>query len=384
MDQAKGVTAGFARECAIPSWLYVPITNLGTTKVTWGATDVAGANYVLEESTDPGFATSKVVYNGNETSVTLSGYLNGTYYYRIRATATGYNPSPWQAGTVGWTVNVACRALSWLYISQTNLGSNTLKWGATDVAGATYVLEESTDPGFTASKVVYSGSETSVTLTSYLNGTYYYRVRATATGYNPSPWQYGSNAWIVNVSLRNLSWLYVPGTSLSTTTLNWGATDIAGATYVLEESTDPGFATSSIAYSGTATSTTLSGRLNGTYYYRVRATATDYNPSAWQVGSAPWVVNVTLRGLSWLYVPGTSLSTNTLKWGATDLAGAIYVLEESTDPSFAISTEVYRGPSTSATLTGRASGSYYYRVHAILAGYNPSPIQAGSNEWTVN
>jgi hypothetical protein len=53
----------------------------------------------------------------------------------------------------------------------------------------------------------------------------------------------------------------------------------------------------------------------------------------------------------------------TVSWGS--VSGATeYVLQEDDNDSFASPTEVYRGPSTSTTITGRDVGTYYYRVQA--------------------
>ena len=50
--------------------------------------------------------------------------------------------------------------------------------------------------------------------------------------------------------------------------LNWQS-DIA-ADFVLEEATDPTFSQAKTLYQGPDTATLISGRANGTYYYRIR------------------------------------------------------------------------------------------------------------------
>lgn len=42
-----------------------------------------------------------------------------------------------------------------------------------------------------------------------------------------------------------------------------------------------------------------------------------------------------------------------------------YLLEESTDPSFTQSTILYEGPDTATLISGRADGTYYYRIRFI-------------------
>ena len=52
--------------------------------------------------------------------------------------------------------------------------------------------------------------------------------------------------------------------------VNWSTSPVA-TTYTLQEADNPGFASPTTAYAGAATSTDISGRFPGTYYYRVRA-----------------------------------------------------------------------------------------------------------------
>jgi len=54
-------------------------------------------------------------------------------------------------------------------------------------------------------------------------------------------------------------------------TISWGTASGTVTAYELYEATNSGFSGQSKVYSGTALSTALSGRTNGTYYYRVRA-----------------------------------------------------------------------------------------------------------------
>jgi len=82
-------------------------------------------------------------------------------------------------------------------------GTYTLSW-ASGVAGATFVLEESTERDWSAGATVYTGKDTRYTLYGRRPGDYYYRVRAT-TPKGTSDWSNGvsvrvaaSNAWQLN------------------------------------------------------------------------------------------------------------------------------------------------------------------------------------------
>jgi hypothetical protein len=68
----------------------------GTYTLSW-ASGVAGASFVLEESTDRDWGASAPVYTGKETRYTLYGRRPGDYYYRVRAT-TAKGTSDWSNG----------------------------------------------------------------------------------------------------------------------------------------------------------------------------------------------------------------------------------------------------------------------------------------------
>ncbi|HEY5999092.1 MAG TPA: PKD domain-containing protein [bacterium] len=68
-------------------------------------------------------------------------------------------------------------------------------------------------------------------------------------------------------------------------------------------------------------------------------------------------------------------------WGASSTPEATYELQEATNPGFTAGLRaVYAGGLLAAQIAGRANGStYYYRVRALRAGWNPSPWVAGGN-----
>ena len=73
--------------------------------------------------------------------------------------------------------------------------------------------------------------------------------------------------------------------------INWGAATGTVTTYNLYEATNPGFSGQSLVYSGAGFSAALSGRGNGTYYYRVTA-CFDSDCSAFRTGSNGVIVTV--------------------------------------------------------------------------------------------
>jgi len=80
----------------------------------------------------------------------------------------------------------------------------------------------------------------------------------------------------------------VPASSITGSYIvSWGASSTTGVSYVLQEATNASFSTGlRTAYSGAATSASITGRSCGTtYYYRVKATKAGYTDSAWRTGS---------------------------------------------------------------------------------------------------
>jgi peptidoglycan/xylan/chitin deacetylase (PgdA/CDA1 family) len=85
----------------------------------------------------------------------------------------------------------------------------------------------------------------------------------------------------------------------------------------------------------------------------------------------------------WIDYPAASgTGSIAVRWEAVQ-PGATYVVEESADATFAISKEVFRGTATTATVTGRTNGTYWYRVKAKSPGYLDSSWRVGSRPCTV-
>jgi hypothetical protein len=156
--------------------------------------------------------------------------------------------------------------------------------------------------------------------------------------------------------------------------VSWSS--VVGAwTYDLEESTSPTFGSTTLVYSGSTTSYSITGRPDGTYYYRVRA-GNGAGQSTWTQGANGCVVQRMAPGApGFLSVPGNSSTGNyPLNWGSVPSA-SLYELEEDTASDFSGAAQIYRGASTNFQVTGRSSGTYYYRVRAVNV--------VGSSTWTV-
>ncbi len=181
-------------QLAAPATIWVRPNSLnGETAVSWGAVSSA-VTYILEESTGKGFdpAETKVVYTGSATSVAIQAHLNGSYYYRVKATAASYTDSEWKYGTNPCNVSRTAAAPTSIWVRPASAnGETAVSWGLSSTPGASYVVEESTDNLFSTPTVVYNGSTNLVKLPGHANGSYYYRVKAIADGFNESTWKTG-------------------------------------------------------------------------------------------------------------------------------------------------------------------------------------------------
>lgn len=85
--------------CA-PAWSVAPklesdteVSTAGYFRLQWGTNGTT--EFVLEESQQPSFTPSRVLYQGPDTARIISGRGNGDYYYRIRDVETRNGENVW-------------------------------------------------------------------------------------------------------------------------------------------------------------------------------------------------------------------------------------------------------------------------------------------------
>lgn len=128
------------------------------------------------------------------------------------------------------TINGAVAAPISITVPATNTtGSYTVSWAASTTVGATYTLEESSDPNFNLSTVLGTGlSVLSVDVTGKQTGTYYYRVKATKSPMVDSQWMSGINGCSVLLIPTSPNPIAPIGTiTVSNPTYTWS--DVVGA-----------------------------------------------------------------------------------------------------------------------------------------------------------
>ena len=363
-----------------PATITVPTitSTTGNFTVSWAAaTGVTGANYVLDVSTEGG-TTFTNAYTGTATSASITGLGNGTYLYRVKATLAPYTDSAYKTSAPVRVLLTAVAPATITVPTTSITGNFTVSWGASSTSGVTYVLEKSSD-GATYTQV-YSGTATSATITGLVGpATCTLRVKAIRTGYVDSAYKTATPV-TVTYTLVAPTTITVPTTTSTTGnfTVSWAAaTGVTGANYVLDVSTDGG-TTFTNAYTGTATTASITGLGNGTYLYRVKATLAPYTDSAYKT-STPVRVLLTAVAPATITVPSTSITGNfTVSWGASSTSGVTYVLEKSSDGATYI--QVYSGTNTSANITGLTGpATYMCRVKATRLGYVDSAYKTATS-----
>jgi hypothetical protein len=143
-------------------------------------------------------------------------------------------------------------------------------------------------------------------------------------------------------------------------TVSWSSVPKA-TTYVLEEDNDPAFPSPVVVYDEEATSTSVDGQAEGTYYYRVRA-VNSFGSSEWSATKSVTVGPPAAPKLEPIENDDGD-GTYTVHWSAV-AATTVYTLEEASTLAFTDTVEVYAGSDVSVEISGRDLGTYYYRVKA--------------------
>ncbi len=141
---------------------------------------------------------------------------------------------------------------------------------------ATYRVAEFGAPMLSYQGQRYEGSETQVAITDQQGGTWCYRVQANGSGWQ-GPWSAPGC-----VSVKPAAPVLLPINNPNHNgdyAVAWNA-PLGAESFILEESAQPGFTSASVVYRGAHASASVAGRLQGIYYYRVRAA----NPA----GAGPW------------------------------------------------------------------------------------------------
>lgn len=343
-------------------------SNDGSYTVSWTAS--AGADrYVLDESINGGGWIQ--IAEGSARTWSVTGKTDASYRYRVRACAmvcSGYSNIA--------TVSVALIPQGTPTLSAPAYdadGNFEVDWTAVPLAEAYELREQVGEDG--AWNEIADTPELTFDITGRAPGIYGYQVRAC----NPvgcADWNApGTVTVYVQVRPNQVPTLTVPEWGRSGSyTISWSRSD--GATvYVLEERVEDGAWTE--VYQGASRSQAFSGRAAGTYSYRAAAC----NPAGCTEPSATGSVEVVYAPTTAPVITAPAQNTDgsfTVSW--TAVAGAAkYRLEESANGG--AWTLIHDGSARSVARTGKAAGSYRYRVSACnAAGCGPLSAIATTTE----
>lgn len=286
-----------------PAGITVPVECLADPyTVSWEPSLTPGVTYQLQEATDARFVhRRRTVYRGRNTSVDLSGRVNGRkYFYRVRATRVNFVASRWVRAANAVQMKKPAQPPSALVVPATSAtGAYQVSWQASPTSGVTYEVEEATDAEFTTGlRTAYTGTLLKASIVGReFDVTYYYRVRANRTNWTPSVWVVGANGCLVAVPD-----LTVPGpvTDFTATPvashvdLSWvnpGDADLAGVKVLRRKDRFPASASDGIvACDVPGQACTDWGLASGTYYYAAFAYDGAHNFSAAAPAPAPVVI----------------------------------------------------------------------------------------------
>jgi YD repeat-containing protein len=332
----------------------------GTYSVSWSAPASATA-YDVQEQVNGG-AWTTIASDTIATSISRPGTTSGSYAYRVSAKNT-YGSRGWAtsgAVTVDITYGVLPDVPASLTVpaSSTN-GTAALSWSAASLA-TRYVLQQSANGGASWS-AVYDGSATGASVSGLADGSYRYQVQACNT-YGCSGWRAGSATLVVLYPPSAAPTLSTPAASnTGSYTVTWSGVP-GQVSYTLQEAANGG-AWTTVQTAGNTT-WAASGRINGSYAYRVQAC----NSS----GCGPWsatgttVVTYPPASAPTVSAPGSSNNGSyTVSWTAVSTATS-YTLQEQVNGG--AWTTLQSNGTTSAAVSGRGNGTYGYRAQACNVG----------------
>jgi YD repeat-containing protein len=158
--------------------------------------------------------------------------------------------------------------------------------------------------------------------------------------------------------------------------ISWGAATGTVTEYQLYEATNSGFTGQVQVYSGTGTSKAISGKGNGTYYYRVRA-CNGAICSGYRSGANGIVVNLAPPAApASIFGPaGQTTGNYSISWSSSTGATRYELWESFFGSAFS---KVYDGTNTVKSFSNKPDGEYRYKAKACNAagcsGYSPTKL----------
>ncbi len=298
----------------------------------------------------------------SSTSAVFTGLTANTLYYvDVKATSTGGSSAFLALGSAATLANAPSPA------APSNIQTNqiTANWGANgNPAGTNYQVEASTSNSFSVITTVVNTASLSAPLGGLSGNTQYFmQVRAFNQASVPSAFTaLASASTLENVPNAPSAAAF---SNLTPTSLqaNWTAVgNPADVIYTAILSSAPSPSTNGLAGNQTIPTTNFSATFsnlspNVLYFVEVKATSTGGSSAFSSLGSIATFANAPISASP------TNIQTNqiTANWGTNgNAAGTTYLVQASTDPSFASVTTGLTVTGSSATLTGLTANTLYF------------------------
>jgi YD repeat-containing protein len=364
VDTTYGVVPGKPASITVPT-----TSSTGAVTVTWSS--VPQVTYYVVTQTGPSGNTQ--AYNGPNTSVALTGLVDGSYTYAVHA-CNAYNCGGDQTTTSPLVVtHPPASAPTLTTPANNNTGSYTVSWTA--VATATYYILQELPSGGAWTQVQSSSSASWGA--SRGNGTYSYRVEACNAGGCSTQFS-APQTTVVAIPPQMPASISVPATSSGPTTVSWASSPTTTSYELLHSFNGGGW---SSVYTGSATSIVVNETVTGSYAYEVRACYSS-QCSAYKTTSSTVAVTIPPSSVPSLSVPSTSNNGQyTISWSGV-AAATSYQLQEQTN--YGGWYDVQNNGSTSWTPAPKNNGAYSYQVRACNAGGCSGWSAAGTVNVSLN
>nr|WP_284691772.1 DUF6531 domain-containing protein [Pinirhizobacter soli] len=353
LNRKSSVTDAGGASSAIPSVApsisVPPTSSSGNYTVSWN-TVTGAANYTLQQQVGGG--AWQTVQFMSATSWNAVGKSDGTYSYRVQAcNASGCGP--WSAVSTITVAVVPSAPTSITNPTSSTTGTYTFYWNPVPFA-TSYQIQESANGG--AWVTVYNGATSSGGVSGRTNGTYGYRFEScNANGcsdWSPSLYvtvaQPPASAPILTAPATNPTWNF---------TVSWTTVPTA-TSYNLYEQVNGG--AWSLLQSSNLTTWASLNKPNGTYGYQVQAC--NISGCSARTATSNVVVGHVPQGSTDMTGSATSTTGGySITWpGVIDATS--YILQEQVNGG--AWTTVQSGASGTWATSGRANGTYGYRVDA--------------------
>ncbi len=269
-----------------PTNITVPADDIdGVYSVSWGGSGGNLAYYELVETTASG---STILYTGLNETFFVTYRESGVYTYSVRACSQDACSQPVTGQVVVSLYDYNGQIRFFNYPEFDDTGSYTTMWLGYLITTQYFILEESTDSGFSVITKTFNipyqqdaSFRNSQLIDQDKNGYHYYRVRACfadgrctrffeAYRYTGQHGVYEAGKVVLPVADASKSYV-----------VSWATADSAGDgslfNYALYQATNSSFSDEVLVYSGPNLSATISPPDDGYYYYRVKPTLSNSN-----------------------------------------------------------------------------------------------------------